>query len=663
VPRVPPPLIRLHQRLHQAGIFVPLVYSVVAAVLFGSTLNIFFMSDDFEFLKIVTAAKSPLVIFEPLVGRYIRPLVVLMYYVCYKAFGFAPWSYHVATLVPHVLSTWLVYLVARRLGGAGSDLWAFLAGLLFLAFSGHSEAVTWPAGVADPILTVCLLAALLCYLRALDPGRSPWWLAAMFASVAIGSLAKELWVVFPGILVAHAVTFGVWRDALTRRRAAVAIGGLTGLVGGYLLVRHVVFGSVTGGYSGLGLSIEAGIFAQQARAFVVRCFAPAMIWPAHAMSLRLDLVAWIAAAGFIAWGVRGRPARVLAFCALAMICSLAPVLPLTISIATTESERFVYLPTAFSCILLVWVCASTLRPWALAVIACLVAIAVHTIRLDVVNARWHASGTLTKNIVDSYADLVREHDPRGTTPVFLLNIPDNVSGAYVYRNGFVSALEMFHPDLTPVSRSPTVIASHSIGSADEEMRLDRLGERRLRLDLGPMNRFILPSLPQGVQYRIESQSPHGYQLQMGESTSAHLMLYYARGRLASAGLFEAQGTPFGAVDAPPDGASCTGASIQFHGWALDNREVARVVFERVDDGDPQAPASADLIGELPRAALPRPDVAKVFGTYPGADRAGWMFEVPCRHQSRDTAMRVRVTAHDREGNRAVIGERVIRIGR
>jgi hypothetical protein len=194
------------------------------------------------------------------------------------------------------------------------------------------------------------------------------------------------------------------------------------------------------------------------------------------------------------------------------------------------------------------------------------------------------------------------------------------------------------------------------------MRIAHLGERRVRLDLGPTNRFILPTLPAGVQYRFESQSPHGYQLQMEESTSAALLLYYATGRLESAGIVEARGSPFGAVDAPADGSVCTGKSIQFLGWALDNQEVARIVFERTDTIDAKPPSDAGLIGELRRGELARPDVAKVFGSYPGADRAGWMFDVPCAARGTGSSMRVRVTAQDHAGNRTVIGERLIRAG-
>src|SRR6266851_3714117 len=46
----------------------------------------------------------------------------------------------------------------------------------------------------------------------------------------------------------------------------------------------------------------------------------------------------------------GAPSR---FAACALAITLAPALPLSISLATTESERMVYIPTAFAAIITV----------------------------------------------------------------------------------------------------------------------------------------------------------------------------------------------------------------------------------------------------------------------------------------------------------------------
>src|SRR5688500_2780391 len=108
---------------------VLVVYAIATAVVYRSALAMAFTSDDFFFLDIVSRATTPLVIFEPLLGRFLRPLVVALYYFNYQAFGLTAWPYHVAALLPHLATGWLVYLVAGRLGGKDDTPWAFLAGL------------------------------------------------------------------------------------------------------------------------------------------------------------------------------------------------------------------------------------------------------------------------------------------------------------------------------------------------------------------------------------------------------------------------------------------------------------------------------------------------------------------------------------------------------
>lgn len=646
-------------RMQSAGVLVPIAYFLVGAALYGSTLNIFFMSDDFEFLKIVASAQSVFVVFEPLVGRFVRPLVVLMYYVNYHSFGLSPWTYHLSTLLPHLLSAWLVYLVARRLDDSGDDLWAFLAGLLFLVFAGHSEAVTWPAGIADPILTVCLLIAFLCYLRALDPRSSSLWLAAVFAAVVAATQAKELWVVFPGLIVAHTVSFGVLGDLRGRRRALIVVAGTSVLVAAYLMVRHRVFGSVAGGYAGLDSSLRAGIFGEQVRAFLFRSFFPASPHLAGKLMRRLDVILLVATLLVMARSARGRAARVLIFSGLALVIALLPVLPLTVSISTTEGERYVYLPTAFSCILVITVIRTVLTRRIVTVLACMVVIGVNAAALVRANAQWGVSGTLTRSIIDSYADEVLKHDPLSTAATFILNLPDNVGGAYVFRNGFYPAVQLVRPEVAARTGRTLIVATQSLLGHADETRVTNAGDGRFRLEIGN-NRLLQPQIPSSVHYRIESQTPGSYQVKFGPSLKAGLVLYLTRGHLEVAGTIDGPGLPFGQIDVPAEDARCEGDSIRFMGWALDDEGISRVVLKDVGSHPGATTGGPAMLGEADPGA--RPDVALIFPGYPGAKRAGWTLQLSCARVETNPGglMRVGVIAYDRGGRQAVIGERSVR---
>src|SRR5687768_5130230 len=248
------------------------------------------VSDDFYFIGQVAPASSIVVAYEPLLGMFVRPAVVAMFYVAYHAGGLSPWLYHLLTLLPHVGASLFLYLSLERLAGPAERRWAFLAALLFVVFAGHSEAVAFPAGFADPAVAAGLMAAFYCYLRALDAAAPARWLAGFVAGMVVAAHAKEAWVMFPGILIAHRLTLGV--PLAARRRAMAAIGVATALVAAYLGLRIVLFGGVATGMTVVGSTLQSGEFLDQQRAFLLRCFAPGGSLTANLWLSGRDVLVW-----------------------------------------------------------------------------------------------------------------------------------------------------------------------------------------------------------------------------------------------------------------------------------------------------------------------------------------------------------------------------------
>ncbi len=637
---------------------VLLTYIFIGVVLYWAALRAFFVSDDFEFLTIVVSAKSWLVIFEPLVGRYVRPLVVLMYYACYKLFGLSPVPYHIAGLLLHVFNASCVYLIALRLLPGRNRVGAFLTGLLFLVFSSHSEAVAWPAGVADPVVAALLLPAFLAYLRALEPGAPARWLWIAFALMLCGLLAKETWVVFPPIVLVHAVLLAEAGQA--RRRAATLIVASGIAVAAYLLVRRVVFGGVTTGYGGLGTSLGTGIFFGQARAFFLRSVVPGGLRALDIWQRHRDLIIWPLVALVVI--VRGqRPVRrVVLFAACAAVIALAPTLPFTISIVTTESERFTYLPTAFSCLFIVGAATAVLRRPALVAGALAPLILWHGVVLTRDTHRLRDAGEMARGIVDSFAAAVRRYDPEDRRPIFLLNLPDNLNGAYVFRRGFYPAVQLFAPDVAQRTERTIGVATNAIGSVYDRATVRRVAPDRFALELGT-GAIVQPQIPSSVWYRIVEQRPTSYEVEFAPTNASAVVLFTSGSRVDHAGDIASRGMPFGTLEIPADGSACQGDATRFSGWALDTRAVARVVVDAVgDDG------TARPIGDAPFAPPgSRPDVAAIYSWLPNSRRAEWNYLLPCAlvAAAPKGELRVRVTAIDSEGQRTDLGTRLIKAGR
>lgn len=507
-------------------------YLAIGTAAYWTALGAFFVSDDFEFLGSVARGAGTVSLHHPDATRFIRPFVVLAYWLCYHAFGLNPVPFHVAVLLLHVFNACCVFLIALRLLPDAGRSSAALAGLLFLVFSSHSEAVAWPAGIADPLLAACLLPAFLAYLRAVEPGAAGSWVWVSLALAAAGALAKEAWVVFPAIVLAHAVLLSE-RDAQARQRATTLVAASAATVVAYLALRVLVLGNVTGGYQGLGSSLQAGLFFDQARAFVLRCFIPGGLRALYLWERRLDLVAWALLAVLVAVFGGRRLRRVVLFTAAGAALALAPVLPLTISIVNTESERYTYLPTAFSCILMVAAAAAVLRSRALVVLACAPLVVWHGVVLHRDTSRFRDAGELARSIVHSFAAAVRQYDPEGRQPIFILNLPDNLNGVYVYRRGFYPAVQLFAPDVATSTARTTGIATNALARPEDRVVASRTAVNRFRVDFGAAS-IIQPRIPSLASFRIASQEPGSYEVEFGGFRSG-LVLYTSAGRIEYAG--------------------------------------------------------------------------------------------------------------------------------
>ena len=154
-------------------------------------------------------------------GNYYRPLFLLWLRINDAVFGNRAWGWHLTTILSHVLMTFLVYLLARRLG-VGSD-GALLAALIFGLHPAHIEAVAWISGVTEPLLGILLIAAFLSYVQWRVEGAFKWKVISL-ALFALAMLEKETALILPGLLLVYEWIWGRnagFQPALEPRRIGV----------------------------------------------------------------------------------------------------------------------------------------------------------------------------------------------------------------------------------------------------------------------------------------------------------------------------------------------------------------------------------------------------------------------------------------------------------
>jgi protein O-mannosyl-transferase len=185
----------------------------VTAVTYVGTLSFGFVYDDKPVIVDNASIRSwhflanyfaqhPAATATPSGEIFYRPITLLWLRLNYILFGLNPAGWHFAMLAVHVLATYTVFAIIRKLTNRSS---AFIAALLFGLHPVHVENVAWLSSVNDLLMTVLLLGSFLAYLKFRDGGR--FWLAASVLLFALALLSKETTAVFPIVILSFALIF------------------------------------------------------------------------------------------------------------------------------------------------------------------------------------------------------------------------------------------------------------------------------------------------------------------------------------------------------------------------------------------------------------------------------------------------------------------------
>lgn len=246
---------------------LPLAICGVAFLIYSRSLFCGFVDDDFPQIvnnrQVQSWAYLPKLLSSNLwsqlsdrPGQFYRPIFSVWMLLVHTCGGLAPWFWHLSSILLHVVATWLVFRICRRL--TGNDAAALAAAAIFAVHPIHVDAVSWVSASCELLFAISALAAML---TLLDPplldkdkknghaeyGRdkllyrrvwlSPIWLSAVWFGA--GLFAKETGMAMLAILPAIAWIQLKEHVAASQRlwRAIFPYGVVTA---GYLAVRWAV---------------------------------------------------------------------------------------------------------------------------------------------------------------------------------------------------------------------------------------------------------------------------------------------------------------------------------------------------------------------------------------------------------------------------------------
>jgi Tfp pilus assembly protein PilF len=138
---------------------------------------------------------------SPLIPEnYYRPLFLLWTRMNYSIFGQNSYGWHATAVGLHLLVTWLVYVLAKRLTGRLTVAW--LTALIFGVHPIHHEVVAWISGTTESLFAIFFLAGFLAYLQSERKSRTIW-MTVSCALYAAALLCKETAVVLPALVFTH----------------------------------------------------------------------------------------------------------------------------------------------------------------------------------------------------------------------------------------------------------------------------------------------------------------------------------------------------------------------------------------------------------------------------------------------------------------------------
>jgi protein O-mannosyl-transferase len=441
--------------------FIWLMFLLIALVVFSKLFGNFFVSDDWHWLWLADNQTWTWHIFasnyagENLGGSY-NPLLLVLFKIAWPIFGLKYIWYHVVSVVVHATNAYLVYLLARQIFSFIKiklfDKAAWLAGVLFLLWPVQVEAVAWVSAWPHLWVTLFSLLSLLNYLKSrLNNSQKHFILSLLFFIIAL--LIKETAIVLPFIILLWEVWLMSDKKFKIKKKFQYVWAYLAALVI-FSVLRYIVTGLFFGYYGSKNIQISPIEWINNAAGLINETitfsFARNIFFKLSYFHLEtIAVLSMTAMALYFYYLLRSK--KTFHFIILtSWFFMLVPFTFVLLHRTTFGGERYLYLPMIFFVIWFAYIFyeikVSKSAKTVMIVLMLLFCLALINFKINI----WQHSGALSKQIIDSYPKLNQSPGQK----LYSVGLPDNLSGAEVFRNNLQQALELSYPhnypEITPL---------------------------------------------------------------------------------------------------------------------------------------------------------------------------------------------------------------------
>lgn len=389
---------------------------------------------------------------------FFRPLSDLTFRVGFLLWGTAVEGHRAYNVVIHGTNAFLLFLFLVRWMGPRT---AILSASLFLLYPFHQESIVWLVGRESALGTTSTLLGLMII------GSGPWNLGRamlVLTTLFLGGLCYEsaLLLAPMALLIAWSGTIPGWPPW---RRLLMSLLLPTAIL---LVLRWSSTGAIVGGYFQELLPANTTHALQALPKALGRLVL--LPEPDHRVQLNRGavlLLVLVVVHVFLRRSLGSLLKRQLTLLGSLVFIACMVAFVAGVSTMTSESDRFLYLPSAFLCAVVGVLLAAIPRPafrWPL----CALILVASYGQLRQNHAHWEEASRITERCV--------EHLPPIPTngALWVQGLPDSYRGAYIFRNGFPEAVDL----AGGAGERIVVVPTDALAAAVRAEGLDVRGERR-----------------------------------------------------------------------------------------------------------------------------------------------------------------------------------------
>ncbi len=440
---------------------------LIGVVGYYETLTSFFLSDDFKFISTITQGKDT--VFFTQGGLIFRPISIVIVQAIDALFGLQPAAYHIYHLLVHCLTGFFIYracLLAFK-GSLGLTIeqrgnWALLAGFGFILYPFASETVVWIACRGTITAGMCTAIAYYFYWKSAEK-KIFYFPSLLFFFIALMSYESP-WA-FPLIIAFHEGMrwyFNRSYRLLDSIRTSSLYFGIFFL---YFLIRSANMISVEGNVGKYTLLSPVDSILNIGR-FLSRLVVLPQV-STLSMIIIAGLILFLVGMFYLLAFFKKPSAREgLLVLAGSTLISILPVMHLGIDTHDSEGGRYLYFPAIFflMVISLLLVLLISRKQWLFLCTGllggCFLLILKYT------NQDWRNAGQISEQTVS----LLKQ--AKGCSAIYIWNLPEQLRGAYIFRQPLSYTQSMYFPELPEVN----VLSKYQINHPKERLPIKKVNE-------------------------------------------------------------------------------------------------------------------------------------------------------------------------------------------